>query len=288
MRNSERYFWLCPASGSGSEDEEEDEEEDGSSSQSEGEEEEGEEESVSGSGRSGQSAGKKKKLTQNQRLWQKLLCHVSHDGSIAAVSFATEDVSEEEHSEDDYEEERENGNHIPAGEKDWKTIRPSWRSCSVTVQHSHAHYCLAVPESRFDHDTEESGEDMDDEEDDEEEDEEEEDEAGEEDATPPTQTHSPAAEENYIPDSPPISPVELKKELPKYLPALQVRPGSRRSPGAGGAVVLRMPVFSAQGCRSVEEFQCLNRIEEGTYGVVYRAKDKKTGMQKVKQCHPLF
>jgi len=26
----------------------------------------------------------------------------------------------------------------------------------------------------------------------------------------------------------------------------------------------------------VEEFQCLNRIEEGTYGVVYRAKDKKT------------
>lgn len=34
-----------------------------------------------------------------------------------------------------------------------------------------------------------------------------------------------------------------------------------------------------QGCRSVEEFQCLNRIEEGTYGVVYRAKDKKTGMK---------
>lgn len=35
--------------------------------------------------------------------------------------------------------------------------------------------------------------------------------------------------------------------------------------------------FIFQGCRSVEEFQCLNRIEEGTYGVVYRAKDKKTG-----------
>ena len=31
-----------------------------------------------------------------------------------------------------------------------------------------------------------------------------------------------------------------------------------------------------QGCRSVEEFNCLNRIEEGTYGVVYRAMDKKT------------
>ncbi|VDQ09241.1 unnamed protein product [Trichobilharzia regenti] len=32
---------------------------------------------------------------------------------------------------------------------------------------------------------------------------------------------------------------------------------------------------SIQGCRSVEEFECLNRIEEGTYGVVYRARDKK-------------
>ncbi|VDP00029.1 unnamed protein product [Soboliphyme baturini] len=30
------------------------------------------------------------------------------------------------------------------------------------------------------------------------------------------------------------------------------------------------------GCRSVEEFHCLNRIEEGTYGVVYRAKEKRT------------
>ncbi|XP_006352417.1 cyclin-dependent kinase G-2-like isoform X4 [Solanum tuberosum] len=32
-----------------------------------------------------------------------------------------------------------------------------------------------------------------------------------------------------------------------------------------------------QGCRSVDEFERLNRIDEGTYGVVYRAKDKKTG-----------
>lgn len=133
---------------------------------------------------------------------------------------SAEDVTEDEQSEEDFEEERENGNHIPA-----------------------------VPESRFDHDSEESGEDMGEEE----EEEEEEDEAGENDPTPQSQTHSrsPTPEENYIPDSPPISPVELKKELPKYLPALQ-------------------------GCRSVEEFQCLNRIEEGTYGVVYRAKDKKT------------
>lgn len=64
---------------------------------------------------------------------------------------------------------------------------------------------------------------MDDDEEEEEE-EDEDDEAADGEATPHSQTHSqsPAAEENYIPDSPPISPVELKKELPKYLPALQV------------------------------------------------------------------
>ncbi|XP_078441447.1 protein kinase superfamily protein isoform X2 [Wolffia australiana] len=32
-----------------------------------------------------------------------------------------------------------------------------------------------------------------------------------------------------------------------------------------------------QGCRSVDEFERMNKIDEGTYGVVYRAKDKKTG-----------
>uniref|UniRef100_A0A673KRJ8 cyclin-dependent kinase n=1 Tax=Sinocyclocheilus rhinocerous TaxID=307959 RepID=A0A673KRJ8_9TELE len=99
---------------------------------------------------------------------------------------------------------------------------------------------VTVPESRFDHDSEVSGE-------------EEEEEGAEEigDVTPQSPSHSATPEDNYVPESPPISPVELKRELPKYLPALQ-------------------------GCRSVEEFQCLNRIEEGTYGVVYRAKDKKT------------
>lgn len=44
---------------------------------------------------------------------------------------------------------------------------------------------------------------------------------------------------------------EVKIQLPNYFPGIQ-------------------------GCRSVEEFQCLNRIEEGTYGVVYRARDKRT------------
>jgi cell division cycle 2-like len=51
--------------------------------------------------------------------------------------------------------------------------------------------------------------------------------------------------------SPAASPIPLKDELPPYLP-------------------------SVHGCRSVAEFKCLNRIEEGTYGVVYRARDKRT------------
>jgi cell division cycle 2-like protein len=38
-----------------------------------------------------------------------------------------------------------------------------------------------------------------------------------------------------------------------------------------------VPYYPAiEGCRSVDEFSCLNRIEEGTYGVVYRAECKKT------------
>jgi cell division cycle 2-like len=32
-----------------------------------------------------------------------------------------------------------------------------------------------------------------------------------------------------------------------------------------------------EGCRSIEDFEHLNVIDEGTYGVVYRARDKRTG-----------
>lgn len=51
-----------------------------------------------------------------------------------------------------------------------------------------------------------------------------------------------------------------------------------------------------QGCRSVDEFERLNKIDEGTYGVVYRARDTKTGeivalkkvkMEKEKEGFPL-
>ncbi len=33
-----------------------------------------------------------------------------------------------------------------------------------------------------------------------------------------------------------------------------------------------------QGSRTVDDFELLNKIEEGTYGVVYRARDKRTSI----------
>merc|ERR1711936_292109 len=68
-----------------------------------------------------------------------------------------------------------------------------------------------------------------------------------------SRSDSPAFTQANHPSSPhaPPQPVQLAPTLPPYLP-------------------------SVHGCRSVIEFSCLNRIEEGTYGVVYRARDKKT------------
>lgn len=40
--------------------------------------------------------------------------------------------------------------------------------------------------------------------------------------------------------------------------------------------ICRLILVIFLGCRSVDEFECINRIEEGTYGVVYRARDKRT------------
>ncbi|KAB7502472.1 putative serine/threonine-protein kinase clkA, partial [Armadillidium nasatum] len=56
---------------------------------------------------------------------------------------------------------------------------------------------------------------------------------------------------NFPLEWPVASPPEIKEKLPPYYPAIM-------------------------GCRSVDEFECLNRIEEGTYGVVYRAREKST------------
>jgi len=39
----------------------------------------------------------------------------------------------------------------------------------------------------------------------------------------------------------------------------------------------RRRVGLLEGCRSIEDFEHLNVIDEGSYGVVYRARDKVTG-----------
>lgn len=43
-------------------------------------------------------------------------------------------------------------------------------------------------------------------------------------------------------------------------------------------LIAQLPIYYASfmGCRSVVEFDCVNRVEEGTFGVVYRAKNKRT------------
>ncbi|KAG8568883.1 hypothetical protein GDO81_014194 [Engystomops pustulosus] len=153
-------------------------------------------------------------------------------------SEESEEVGEEDEEEDDEEEEEEEetgSNSEAASEQTAEEV--SDEEMSEEDDRENGNHIPVVTESRFDHDSPES-----------EEEEEEEEEEEIRNASP----HSNAQTDGeYVPDSPVMSPVELKQELPKYLPALQ-------------------------GCRSVEEFQCLNRIEEGTYGVVYRAKDKKT------------
>ncbi|CAN0929258.1 Cyclin-dependent kinase G-2 [Linum grandiflorum] len=51
--------------------------------------------------------------------------------------------------------------------------------------------------------------------------------------------------------------------------------GSRGTPEPAGPP--QRSVNMLRGCRSVDEFERLNKIDEGTYGVVYRAKDRITG-----------
>ncbi|XP_041014223.1 cyclin-dependent kinase G-2-like isoform X1 [Juglans microcarpa x Juglans regia] len=71
---------------------------------------------------------------------------------------------------------------------------------------------------------------------------------------------------------------------------------SRGTPEPTLAAPPQRSVNMLQGCRSVDEFERLNRIDEGTYGVVYRARDKKSGdivalkkvkMEKEKEGFPL-
>ncbi|KAM4015739.1 cyclin-dependent kinase 11B-like isoform 3-T3 [Anomaloglossus baeobatrachus] len=163
----------------------------------------------------------------------------SSAGSVSAEEEETssEESEEGEEEEDDDEEEEEDtaSNSDAASEQTAEEI--SDEAMSEDEERENGNRVPFVAESRFDHDSAESGEE-----------EEEEEEEEIRNASPHANAQT---EGDFVPDPPLVTHVELKQELPKYLPALQ-------------------------GCRSVEEFQCLNRVEEGTYGVVYRAKDKKT------------
>ena len=53
-------------------------------------------------------------------------------------------------------------------------------------------------------------------------------------------------------------------------------PRKRQARDDGEEVELYAP-GPLEGCRSVDEFEKLNHIDEGSYGVVYRARDKRTG-----------
>ncbi|XP_059106321.1 cyclin-dependent kinase 11B-like [Peromyscus eremicus] len=156
----------------------------------------------------------------------------SAESSLAESGSGSEKEEEEEEEGSTGEESEEEETGINSEEASQQSAEEvSDEEMSEDEERENENHVLVVPESRFDRDSGDSEE-------------------GEEVGERTPQSSAPM-EGDYVPDSPALSSIKLKQELPKYLPALQ-------------------------GCRSVEEFQCLNRIEEGTYGVVYRAKDKKT------------
>ena len=84
-----------------------------------------------------------------------------------------------------------------------------------------------------------------------------------------------------VDDTPPgsgrESPMETSHKSPAQHPPAVPAP-TLKMPDLHVNRFLPLPPYlsSVHGCRSVDEFVCMNRIEEGTYGVVYRARDKRT------------
>lgn len=74
------------------------------------------------------------------------------------------------------------------------------------------------------------------------------------------------------PSSEEIKQIEVENKEDEEKPSEPMTP-----PLPAQAPEIIMHYCASQGCRSVEEFECLNKIEEGAYGVVYRAKDKRSG-----------
>ena len=73
-------------------------------------------------------------------------------------------------------------------------------------------------------------------------------------------------------------PPATKEELLKELGVLRDEEGEEGAePSSPGTPPLPDYFPGIHGCRSVESYEWLNRIEEGTYGVVFRGRDKRTG-----------
>jgi len=81
-------------------------------------------------------------------------------------------------------------------------------------------------------------------------------------------------EEAGDPDDSVVSPRGLSSSKPGS--PVTVTATTEAKPEVPPAPSLPPYLPSVHGCRAVIEFDCLNRIEEGTYGVVYRARDKRT------------
>jgi len=62
--------------------------------------------------------------------------------------------------------------------------------------------------------------------------------------------------------------------LPYLIAAAGPRPTPTPAPAPAPAPLHRIPFLS--GCRSVDNYEKLNKIDEGTYGMVYRARDRET------------
>ncbi|XP_069598093.1 cyclin-dependent kinase 11B-like isoform X3 [Ranitomeya imitator] len=178
-------------------------------------------------------------ISDGERKTSSAASSTAASGSGTEEETSSEESEEPEEEEDDDEEEDDEEEETESNSEaaSEQTAEVSDEEMSEEEDRENGNHVPIVTESRFDHESEE-----------EEEEEEEDDEEEIRIASPLLNVQT---EGEFVPNSPVMTPLELKQELPKYLPALQ-------------------------GCRSVEEFQCLNRIEEGTYGVVYRAKDKKT------------
>ena len=71
---------------------------------------------------------------------------------------------------------------------------------------------------------------------------------------------------------PPATKEELLKEL-----GVVKEEDEGEEPSSPGTPPLPDYFPGIHGCRNVENYEWLNRIEEGTYGVVFRGRDKRTG-----------